>query len=149
MEEKKYIKIEMGEDGSLDVECQGSVNDIVDMISNFVTSYMGKVKDNLVGKDTAGKLSAELAPAYIYIKLITDMRLMLENDYEYSYIPTPLEMAISYEVNYHFENEDKEVPLAIKKKITEAILEDDNTWDSMHSLMNELYEVYASDIDED
>lgn len=149
MEEKKYIKIEMGEDGSLAVGCQGSVNDIVDMISRFVTSYMGKAKDKLEGKNVVDKLSSELAPAYIYVKLITDIRLMLENVYEYNCIPTLLEMAIADEVDYHFENEDKEVPLAIKKKITEAILEDDNTWDSMHSLMNELYEVYASDIDED
>lgn len=149
MEEKKYIKIEMGENDNLDIECQGSINDIIDMISNFITSYMGKAKENLEGKNTMDKLSAEIAPAYIYMKLITDIRAMLENDYDYKAIPTLLEMAIVDEVNFHFENEDKEVSLAIKKKITEAILDDDNTWDSIHSLMDELYEVYTSDIDED
>ena len=138
MEKKKYIKLEMGDNDSIVIECQGSINDIIDMISNFVTSYMGKAKEN-----------AEIAPAYIYMKLVTDMRLMLENDYEYNCIPTLLEMAIADEVNFHFENEDKEVPLAIRQKITDAILEDDTTWDSIHSLMNELYERYTSEINED
>ena len=149
MEKKKYIKIEMGDNDSLVIECQGSINDIIDMISNFVTSYMGKAKENLEGVPTIDKLSAEVAPAYIYRKLVTDMRLMLENDYEYNCIPTLLEMAIADEVNFHFENEDKEVSLDIKKKITDAILEDDTTWDSIHSLMNELYARYTSEINED
>lgn len=139
----------MEDNDSLVIECQGSINDIIDMISNFVTSYMGKAKENLEGVPTIDKLSAEVAPAYIYRKLVTDMRLMLENNYEYSCIPTLLEMAIADEVKFYFENEDKEVPSTIRQKITDAILDDDNTWDSIHSLMNELYERYTSEINED